>query len=102
MPVVVETGWVRVHCAIPLLVVLVDDPPLAPPSRLPVAPACDSVIVRPLSVVTVWPLVSWTLTVIVELWVEPATMLVGLAAQPSFAGAPTGVGDGTVMRQKMP
>jgi hypothetical protein len=101
VPVVLLDGWVRVNVATPLDVFFVEDPPAAPPSRLPVAPACDSVMLRPLSVV-VRPLASWTETVIVDVWVEPATMLAGDAVQPSFAGAPTGAVGGTVIRQKMP
>ena len=94
-------GWLSENVATPLDVVLVDDPPTAPPSRLPVAPACDSVMLRPLSVV-VRPFASWTETVIVDVWVEPATTLAGDALHPSFAGAPTGAPGGTVIRQKMP
>jgi hypothetical protein len=45
---------------------LVDEPPFAPPSRLLVTPACDSVMLRPLSVVTVCPFASCTDTVMVE------------------------------------
>jgi len=52
--------------ATPLLVVLVDEPPFAPPSRLLVTPACDSVMLRPLSLVTVRPFASCTATVIVD------------------------------------
>ncbi len=88
--------------SVPLDEFLVDGAPTEPPSRLPVVPACDRVILRPLSVVTVWPLPSWTLTVITELWAEPATMLDGDALHPSFAAAPTGPVPGTVIRQKMP
>lgn len=102
VPVVPLTGWVSVKVAVPLDVLLVDGAPAAPPSRLPTAPACARVIARPLSVVTVRPLPSWTVTVIVELCVEPATMLAGDAEQPSFEAAPTGADAGTVIRQKMP
>jgi hypothetical protein len=101
VPVVLLEGWVSEKVAVPLDVFFVDDPPAAPPSRLPVAPACDSVMLRPLSVV-VRPFASWTETVIVDVWVDPATTLAGDAVQPSFAGAPTGAVGGTVIRQKMP
>ena len=101
VPVVPLDGWVSANVATPLEVFLVDDAPAAPPSRLPVAPACDRVMLRPLSVV-VSPFASWTETVIVDVWLEPATMLAGDAVQPSFAGAPTAEVDGTVIRQKMP
>lgn len=102
VPVAAAVGWVSVQLAVPFAVVFVDEPPAAPPSRLPVVPACESVMLRPLSVVTVWPFVSWTETVIVELCVEPATMLAGEAVHPSLDAAPTGIPDGTVMRQKIP
>ena len=59
-------------------------------------------MLRLLSVVTVRPLPSWTVTVTVALRVEPATMLAGLTLQPSFEAAPTGAPLGTVIRQKMP
>ena len=95
-------GWVKVKLTVPFEVVFVKDPPLGPPSMLPDVPACDSVMLRPLSFTTVWPFVSWTLTVIVDDCVDPATMFVGDAVQPSFAAAPTAVGPGTVIRQKMP
>lgn len=102
VPVVPLVGCVNVNDAVPFAVVVVKDPPVGPPSMLPVVPACDSVMLRPLSVVTVCPLLSWTVTVIVELWVEPATTLAGLAAHPSFEAAPTADEPGTVIRQKMP
>jgi hypothetical protein len=101
VPVVLLEGWVSEKVAVPLEVFLVDDAPAVPPSRLPVAPACDSVMLRPLSVV-VRPFASWTETVMVDVWVDPATTLAGDAVQPSFAGAPTGAVGGTVIRQKMP
>jgi len=99
---VADVGCVNANVATPLLVVFVDGAPAAPPSRLPTVPACDRVMLRPLSVVTVRPFASCTDTVIVEVCVEPATMLAGDALHPSFAGAPTGADAGTVIRQKMP
>jgi len=101
-PVVPLTGCVSVKVAVPFEVVFVDEPPATPPSRLPVEPACERVMLRPLSVVTVRPLPSWTVTVTVALWVDPAMMLAGLALQPSFEAAPTVAPLGTVIRQKMP
>jgi hypothetical protein len=95
-------GAARENVATPLVVVFVDEPPAAPPSRLLVVPACESVMLRPLSVVTVCPFASCTDTVMVEVWLEPATTLAGDALHPSFAGAPTGAPGGTVIRQKMP
>lgn len=58
VPVDPAVGWVRVHVAVPLDVLFVDDAPEAPPSRLPVVPACASVTLRPLSLVTVRPFAS--------------------------------------------
>jgi len=47
------------------------------------------VIVRPLSVVTGLPRESSTVTVTVEVCVEPASSEDGVALQASFDGAPT-------------
>jgi hypothetical protein len=53
VPVAPVVGCVNATVARPLAVFFVDDAPAAPPSRLPSVPACDSVMARPLSVVTV-------------------------------------------------
>lgn len=53
VPVELLAGCVRVNVAVPFEVLLVNGAPEAPPSRLPAAPACASVMARPLSVVTV-------------------------------------------------
>jgi hypothetical protein len=66
MPVIPVGGAESVKVALPFTVVFVEVLPAAPPSRLLVAPACDRVMLRPLSLVTLRPFASCTETVMVD------------------------------------
>src|SRR5258708_33835576 len=95
VPSVPADGATRLNVATPFVSVFVDAAPADWPSSLLVVPVWVTTMLVPESVVASWPFASWTLTVTVEVCVEPATMLAGFAAQLSFTGGPTATGDGT-------